>query len=93
MGPPRKVRGKSRISCNFGEDLCTGSRCTYSFCTKRKMRPDGTCGLRNRPTEKKSDDEIEKKFEKELITKEREENRYQSMLKNKYLKKLKGKKY
>ncbi|NVM29916.1 MAG: hypothetical protein HWN65_13825 [Candidatus Helarchaeota archaeon] len=93
MGPARKVRGRPRVTCNFGEDLCTGSRCTYSFCTKHKMRPDGTCNLRDRPTSKQSDDKIEQKFEKELISKEREETRYKSMIKDKYLKKLKGKKW
>lgn len=94
MGAKKLVKGRSRISCNFVEgDLCTGSRCTYSFCVKHKMQPDGTCGLRERPTNKEDDDLIEEKYEKELVTKEKQNNRYENLLKDKYRKKLKGVKW
>ena len=93
MGPKRKVRGRLKISCNFVEgDMCTGSRCTYSFCNKRKMLPNGQCGLRER-TRKPDEREVEEKFEKELIKKDKRDNRFQSMMKDKYRKKLKGKKW
>ena len=94
MGPTRKIRGRTRISCNFVQgDLCTGSKCTYSFCQKRKMLSDGTCGLRERSGGKETDDKIEAKYEKELIKKDQQSSQYTSLMKDKYRKKLKGKKW
>ncbi|NVM53026.1 MAG: hypothetical protein HWN66_04940 [Candidatus Helarchaeota archaeon] len=94
LGPKQRVRGRLRISCKFvAGDLCTGSRCTYSFCTKHKMLPDGKCGLRERPTVKEDDDKIEQKYERELLNKEKQNSRYQTLLKDKYRKKLKGNKW
>jgi len=94
LGPKKKIRGRFYIVCNFVEgDLCTGSRCTYSYCAKRKLRPDGTCGLYGRSQPKENDDLIEEKYERELIQKEKEANRYQSYLKEKYRRKLKGAKW
>ncbi len=94
MGPTRRIRGRPRISCNFVQgDLCTGSKCTYSFCQKHKMLPDGICGLRERQGAKVDDDKIESKYEKELIKKDKQNSRYESLMKDKYRRKLKGKKW
>ena len=56
------------------------------------MLANGECGLRER-THKPNESEVEEKFEKELINKEKRDNRFQSMMKDKYRKKLKGKKW
>lgn len=94
LGPKKKVRGRLRITCNFVEgDFCTGSRCTYSFCAKHKLRTDGTCGLVQRPQSKQDDEIIEQKYEKELIKKEKENNQYKIYLKDKYRKKFEEKKW
>lgn len=96
MGPKRKVRGRLKISCNFVEgDMCTGSRCTYSFCNKHKQLPNGQCGLREHTKVKPDERKVEEKLEKELIDKDKRDNRFQSMMKDKYRKKLKvkGKKW
>ncbi|MFX1296722.1 MAG: hypothetical protein ACFFD2_17935 [Promethearchaeota archaeon] len=91
LGSKEKIRGRSRITCNFVEgDLCTGSRCNYSFCVKHKLKPDGTCGLNERKKNKLNDEIIEKKYEKELLQKEQQANKYESYMKDKYRKKLKG---
>lgn len=57
------------------------------------MLPDGKCGLRERPTVKEDDDKIEQKYERELLNKEKQNSRYQTLLKDKYRKKLKGNKW
>lgn len=96
MGPKTTVRGRTRITCTFVDgDLCTGSRCTYSFCVKHKLKTDGTCGLTDRPVQQVDDDSIEAKFEKELVKKDKESSKYEKQLKDKYRKKLqpKGKKW
>ncbi|MHA1356792.1 MAG: hypothetical protein ACTSRC_01635 [Candidatus Helarchaeota archaeon] len=92
MGPKRKVRGRTRIICNFvSGDYCTGSRCTYSFCVKHKLRPNGTCGLTNQSQRKIDDEKIEAEYEKELIKKDQTEGHYEKKyLKDKYRRKLKG---
>ena len=89
LGKKKEIRGRTRIMCNFVDgDWCTGSRCTYSFCTKHKLRTDGTCGLSKRSKSDVDEDVIEEKYEKELMRKEKEENNYQSYIKDKYRKKL-----
>jgi hypothetical protein len=95
MGAKQNVRGRPRITCNFVEgDFCTGSRCTYSFCVKHKLRTDGTCGLTDRSHNKIDDEQIEEKYEKELIRKDETEGRYEKQyLKDKYRRKLKGAKW
>ncbi|MFX1297855.1 MAG: hypothetical protein ACFFD2_23790 [Promethearchaeota archaeon] len=92
LGQKKKVGGRIRISCNFVDgDLCTGSRCTYSFCQKHKLKADGTCGLEERSGLRPADDEIEEKYEKELIQKDQQADKYQSFLKEKYRRKLNSK--
>jgi len=88
MGPNKIIKGRTRISCNFVDgDLCTGSRCTYSFCVKHKLKTDGTCGLTERPKEV-DDDTIESTYEREIIEQEKQATNYQNYLKDKYRRKL-----
>lgn len=96
IGHKTNVGGRPRLTCNFVEgDLCSGFRCTYSFCAKHKLKTDGTCGLEESAQPKEDDETIEQKFEAELTKKEQQDTKYQLYLKNKYKKKLsfKDKKY
>jgi len=54
------------------------------------MQPDGSCGLKEQSGPRINDDEIEEKYERELIQKEQQNSKYQAYLKAKYRKKLKG---
>lgn len=92
IGAKKIIKGRTRITCDFVDgDWCTGSRCTYSLCAKHKMKSDGTCGLQERSGPEVDEDQIEQKYEKELIKKDQRENQYQSFLKDKYKKKLQPK--
>jgi len=31
--------------CSWAGDLCQGYECTYGYCERRALLPDGTCGL------------------------------------------------
>jgi hypothetical protein len=59
------------------------------------MKSDGTCGLQERSGPELDEDQVEQKYEKELIKKDQRESQYQTFLKDKYKKKLqpKGKKW
>jgi hypothetical protein len=88
MGPNKNVHGRTRITCNFVDgDWCTGSRCTYSFCVKHKLKTDGTCGLTERQREV-DDDQIESTYERQIIEEEKQATNYQNYLKEKYRRKL-----
>jgi hypothetical protein len=55
------------------------------------MKSDGTCGLQERTGQEVDEDQIEHKYETELIKKDQRESQYQTFLKDKYKKKLQPK--
>jgi len=40
----RERRGLVAL-CSWAGDLCQGPSCTYAYCEKRALLPDGTCTL------------------------------------------------
>lgn len=52
--------------CAWANDLCQGAKCTFAYCQKRALLPDGTCGLEQRKRREKIRS-IEEEAEKEEL--------------------------
>lgn len=59
--------------CNWVGDVCVGASCSYAFCEKRVLLPNGVCGLEERvtrPTVRSIEEEA--KREEEVLRKAKE---------------------
>jgi len=67
-GGNQRYRQNTGIAiCTWANDRCEGSKCTFAFCAKRALLPDGTCGLELRKRHQKIRS-IEDEAEKEEIS-------------------------
>ena len=49
---------KKSVYCRWADDECVGSSCNYAICIRRKLLPNGLCGLSvKRKTNKETSNE------------------------------------
>jgi hypothetical protein len=46
-------RSGRNVTCSWAEDSCTGGKCNYAICIKRRLLTDGTCSMTVGRKEKK----------------------------------------
>ncbi|RLE53421.1 MAG: hypothetical protein DRJ33_01065 [Candidatus Methanomethylicota archaeon] len=51
--------------CNWVGDVCVGASCSYAFCEKRALLPNGMCGLEERTATKTAVRSIEEEARRE----------------------------